>query len=83
MHRHDTLVPTFAKLVDYYHETGFDVKGKTIFEYALGKDFWTYHRERPSLHNGKSFHTPRGDVDARWQADCASSATFQSSYMAR
>ncbi|KAI6716085.1 O-methyltransferase [Diplocarpon mali] len=48
---HDTLSPSFAKLVDYYHSTGFNIKDKTLFEYALGSDFWTYHRERPILHN--------------------------------
>ncbi|EKD12991.1 uncharacterized protein L3040_007074 [Drepanopeziza brunnea f. sp. 'multigermtubi'] len=48
---HDTLVPSFATLVDYWHQAGFCPNEGTIFEFAFKQDFWTWHRERPSAHN--------------------------------
>ncbi|KAH7412917.1 S-adenosyl-L-methionine-dependent methyltransferase [Cadophora sp. MPI-SDFR-AT-0126] len=63
---HDTLVPAYAKLSDYYHETGFRPSEKPAIEYATGVDFWTFLKQRPSLHQdflvymrGRKDGTPR------------------------
>ncbi|CZS93310.1 related to O-methyltransferase [Rhynchosporium agropyri] len=63
---HDTLAPTYAKVVDYYRDTGFRSSDKTAMSYAVGTDFWKFLNERPSLHQdfhnymrGRKEHSPR------------------------
>ncbi|PBP26646.1 hypothetical protein BUE80_DR002368 [Diplocarpon rosae] len=64
---HDTLTPSFAKLVEYHHSTGFNIKDMPLFEYALGSGFWTCCREIPLLHDDFSAYM-RGRKDGlpRW-----------------
>lgn len=64
---HDTLAPTFAKVVDYYNETGFKPTEKTAFKYALGKDLWAFLRKQPSLHKDfLDYMKGRKDGHPRW-----------------
>ncbi|CZT10293.1 related to O-methyltransferase [Rhynchosporium agropyri] len=63
----DTLVPTYAKILEYYRDTGFRSSEKTAIEYAVGADFWTWVKGHPSLH--KDFHLymrGRKDGSRRW-----------------
>ncbi|KAH7370259.1 S-adenosyl-L-methionine-dependent methyltransferase [Rhexocercosporidium sp. MPI-PUGE-AT-0058] len=65
--QHDTLIPTYAKLPEYYRENGFLPSGITAIEYATGVDFWTFLKERPSLHQDFSVYMRgRKDGSPRW-----------------
>ncbi|CZT52833.1 uncharacterized protein RSE6_14214 [Rhynchosporium secalis] len=63
----DTLVPTYVKLIEFYRETGFRSSEKTAIEYAVGADFWTWVKARPSVHKDfNRYMRGRQDGSRRW-----------------
>ncbi|KAH7303153.1 S-adenosyl-L-methionine-dependent methyltransferase [Rhexocercosporidium sp. MPI-PUGE-AT-0058] len=65
--QHDVLIPTYAKLTEYYRDNSFLPSENTVVKYATGVDFWTFLKERPSLYQDFSaYMRGRKDGSPRW-----------------
>ncbi|KAG4437775.1 hypothetical protein IFR05_006760 [Cadophora sp. M221] len=64
---HDTLIPSYAKLPEYYQNASFLPSEKTLMEHATGTEFWKFINERPTLHQDfLVYMRGRKDGNPRW-----------------